>query len=78
MIKLFHEEIVNELTRHEEGLRRHEDPNQRKLAIASLQRSLIKKKDVGDQKLDLLAKILEVIENKGRQLEIDFENLGEN
>ena len=41
-----------------------------------VQRGLIKSQEIGDQKLQLAAGIIEFIENRSKQLELDLENLG--
>lgn len=48
----------------------------RKRMLLQMQRSLIKSQEIGDEKLQIVQQILDLIENKSRQLDLDFKNLG--
>ena len=53
------------------------DSVQKKRSLIQIQRGLIKSQEIGDEKLQLVQQIIELIENRTRQLEQDLENLGE-
>jgi hypothetical protein len=50
--------------------------DRKRLAMTQLQRTLGRMQEIGDQKLAMVAEIIERVENKTRQLEQNVENLG--
>ncbi len=48
----------------------------RKKALLQMQRALVKTRELGDEKLQVVSHIIEHVENRTRQLEQDLENLG--
>lgn len=68
-------EIVNEIWKLKEEYRKEEDSAAKKNILTSLKNSLIKNQELGDVKLKIVSKILEVIESRTRQLDLEFENL---
>ena len=48
----------------------------KRMAVMHLQRALGRMQEIGDQKLALVAEIIELIESKGRHLELNVDNLG--
>jgi Inhibitor of growth proteins N-terminal histone-binding len=50
--------------------------DRKRLAMTQLQRTLGRMQEIGDQKLALVAEIIERVEIKTRQLEQNVENLG--
>jgi hypothetical protein len=45
--------------------------------LLRIQQTLIAAQEVGDEKLQIVQTIQDLIENKARQLELDYRNLGE-
>ena len=52
------------------------DSPARKKALLQMQRALVKTRELGDEKLQVVSHIIEHVENRTRQLEQDLENLG--
>ena len=52
-----------------------ESPTKKK-ALLQIQRALLKTRELGDEKLQVVSHIIEHVENRTRQLEQDLENLG--
>lgn len=48
----------------------------RKRAVVRLQQTLIQAQEVGDEKLQIAQQVCDLIENKARQLELDFKIIG--
>ena len=48
----------------------------KKKALLQIQRALLKTRELGDEKLQVVSHIIEHVENRTRQLEQDLENLG--
>ena len=69
-------EVLKEIITQKDLYLKQEDGSQKKRALISIQRGLIKSQELGDEKLQLVSQILEHIENRTRQLEQDLENLG--
>uniref|UniRef100_A0A1B6CF77 Inhibitor of growth protein N-terminal histone-binding domain-containing protein n=2 Tax=Clastoptera arizonana TaxID=38151 RepID=A0A1B6CF77_9HEMI len=55
--------------------RKDPDPHLRKRALTRIHHSLIAAQEVGDEKLQIVQQINDLIENKARQLDLDFKNL---
>lgn len=47
-------------------------------SLVKIQQALILAQEVGDEKLQIIQQLQDLIENKARQLEIDYRNLGKN
>ena len=62
--------------KYNEAVTKSLDASQKKQAVLQIQRCLIKQNELGDQKLDILALMADLIENKVRELETD-EHFGE-
>lgn len=69
-------EIVNEIWQLKEEYKNEEDSSAKKNILTALKNSLIKNQEIGDVKLKIVAKIFETIESRTRQLDLEFENLG--
>lgn len=69
-------EIVNEIWKLKEEYKNEEDSSMKKNILTALKNSLIKNQEIGDVKLKIVAKIFEIIESRTRQLDLEFENLG--
>lgn len=71
-------DILADIDVHQETFQNEPDSAQAKRkAMIAMQRALIKCQEIGDEKLMLLACIMDHIENRARQLEQDRENLGQ-
>lgn len=57
-------------------IRKDPESQVRKRAILRIQQALIAAQEVGDEKLQIVQQINDLIENKARQLDLDFKNLG--
>ena len=70
-------ELLKDIRQHQEVCVKEGDSVQKKRSLIQIQRGLIKSQEIGDEKLQLVQQIIELIENRTRQLEQDLENLGE-
>lgn len=52
------------------------DSTVRRRTLARAQQSLISAQEIGDEKLQIVQQIQDLIENKSRQLDLDYRNLG--
>lgn len=71
-------EHMKEIALYKENYQAEADPHQKKRALNMIQRALVKVQEIGDEKLQIVAQIVDFIENRSRQLEQDLENLGMN
>lgn len=67
---------MQDIDRHHLCMNEAEGQAKRKSYII-FQRALLKFQEIGDEKLNMLSFIIDLIENRSRQLEQDLENLGE-
>ncbi|XP_015913023.1 inhibitor of growth protein 1 [Parasteatoda tepidariorum] len=70
-LDLKYQEILQDLDNFQNTLTRDLDPISRKRTLLQVQRALIQTQDLGDKKLQIVQVIQDIIDNKGRQLEID-------
>lgn len=49
----------------------------RRRALLRVQQALIAAQEIGDEKLQIVQQVQDLIENKSRQLDLDYRNLGE-
>ena len=70
-------EVLKDIITQKDIYLKQDDGTQKKRALISIQRGLIRSQELGDEKLQLVSQILEHIENRTRQLEQDLENLGQ-
>ena len=75
---LLHPDIMQDIEYHQDIYTKEVEGIAKKKALMSIQRSLIRCQEIGDEKLGLLSIIADHIENRQRQLEQDRENLGQN
>ncbi|XP_033743315.1 inhibitor of growth protein 1-like [Pecten maximus] len=68
-------DILQDIDNHQEVYCKEQEGPTKKKALSAIQRALIKCQEIGDEKLHLMALIIEHIDNRGRQLEQDRENL---
>ena len=69
-------DFIRDIDHHKENYLKEGDNSQKKRALFQIQRLLVKCQEIGDEKLQLVAAVLEHIESRTRQLEADRENLG--
>ena len=72
----FNLEILSDIQLHQELYAKEADSSKRQRALLQIQRGLIRSQEIEDDKLQLVASIMEHIEGRARQLEQDLENLG--
>lgn len=70
-----YQEILQEIEHHQHVLREELDMAARKKILLQIQRALIRSQEIGDEKLQIVQFIQDLIENKSRQLEQDRKNL---
>ncbi|XP_042586808.1 inhibitor of growth protein 1 [Cyprinus carpio] len=64
-----YQEILNELDEAYEKHRQESDPVQRRRLLHCIQRSLIRTEELGDEKIQIAGQMVEMVENRSRQLE---------
>lgn len=70
-----HQEILQELDQYQNALQKDLDAVNRKRILLQIQRALICSQELGDDKIEILQQIQDLIENKTRQLDTDYKNL---
>ncbi|XP_016098831.1 inhibitor of growth protein 1-like [Sinocyclocheilus grahami] len=64
-----YQEILNELDEAYEKHRQESDPVQRRRLLHCIQRSLIRTEELGDEKIQIAGQMVEMMDNRSRQLE---------
>ncbi|XP_069049089.1 inhibitor of growth protein 2 [Lepisosteus oculatus] len=64
-----YQEVLKEVDEVYERFRREPEPGQRRRLQSQLQRALIGSQELGDEKLTVVAQMLELVENRARQME---------
>lgn len=64
------------MDQHQETLRSDTDPAIKRRALLRVQQALIAAQEIGDEKLQIVQQVQDLIENKSRQLDLDYRNLG--
>ncbi|XP_016377668.1 inhibitor of growth protein 1-like isoform X1 [Sinocyclocheilus rhinocerous] len=64
-----YQEILSELDEAYEKHRQESDPVQRRRLLHCIQRSLIRTEELGDEKIHIAGQMVEMVENRSRQLE---------
>lgn len=67
---------LREVDQHQEALRNDIDLSVRRRALLRVQQALIAAQEIGDEKLQIVQQVQDLIENKSRQLDVDYHNLG--
>ena len=70
-------EHMKDISIYRENYVTETDPHHKKRALNMIQRALVKVQEIGDEKLQIVAQVVEFIDNRARQLESDLENLGQ-
>lgn len=66
---------LREVDQHQEALRNDIDLSVRRRALLRVQQALIAAQEIGDEKLQIVQQVQDLIENKSRQLDVDYHNL---
>jgi hypothetical protein len=69
--------FLKEVEQQQESSRRDSDLATKRRILLRIQQTLIAAQEVGDEKLQIVQTVQDLIENKARQLELDYRNLGE-
>lgn len=69
--------FLKEVEQQQDSSRNDADLPTKRRMLLRIQQSLIAAQEVGDEKLQIVQTIQDLIENKARQLELDYRNLGE-
>ncbi|XP_026867566.1 inhibitor of growth protein 1 [Electrophorus electricus] len=64
-----YQEILKELDEAYQKHRREEDPIQRRRLLHCIQRALIRSQELGDEKIQLATQMVELVENRSRQVD---------
>lgn len=64
------------MDQQQETLRNDTDPAVKRRALLRIQQALIAAQEIGDEKLQIVQQVQDLIENKSRQLDVDYRNLG--
>lgn len=73
---LYHVAYLREVDQHQETLCSDSDVAIKRRALVRIQQALIAAQEIGDEKLDIVQQVQDLIENKAKQLELDYQNLG--
>ncbi|XP_011874520.1 PREDICTED: inhibitor of growth protein 1 [Vollenhovia emeryi] len=66
---------LHEVDQQQEVLRNDADPVVKRRALMRIQQALIAAQEIGDEKLQIVQQVQDLIENKSRQLDVDYRNL---
>lgn len=69
-------EFLREVDQQLEILTNDVDSTTRNRALLRVQQALIAAQEIGDEKLQIVQQVQDLIENKSRQLDLDYRNLG--
>jgi len=72
----YHIAYLREVDQHQEALRNDTDSVVKRRALLRVQQALIAAQEIGDEKLQIIQQVQDLIENKARQLDLDYRNLG--
>ncbi|EDV26333.1 uncharacterized protein TRIADDRAFT_37327 [Trichoplax adhaerens] len=67
--------VLNNLQRLNENFLLENDKNRRRKYFLRMQRCLIETQEFGDEKLENISQMVDLVENRNRQLELDVENV---
>lgn len=70
-----YQDVLSEIEHQQATLKQESDTIVRKRIILQIQRALIRSQEIGDEKLQIVSLIQDMIENKVRQLDQDRKNL---
>lgn len=69
-------DYLRDVDQQQELLKSDSDVTVRRRALHKIQQALIASQEIGDEKLQIVQLIQDLIENKTRQLDLDYRNLG--
>lgn len=64
------------MDQQQEALKNDTDLAVKRRALLRVQQALIAAQEIGDEKLQIVQQVQDLIENKSRQLDLDYRNLG--
>uniref|UniRef100_L7N1B1 Inhibitor of growth protein n=1 Tax=Myotis lucifugus TaxID=59463 RepID=L7N1B1_MYOLU len=64
-----YQEILKELDEYDEKFKRETDSNRKRRALHCLQRALIRSQELGDEKMQIVRQMVELVENRTRQVD---------
>lgn len=67
---------MREVDQQQEALKNDTDLTVKRRALLRVQQALIAAQEIGDEKLQIVQLVQDLIENKSRQLDLDYRNLG--
>lgn len=69
-----YQEILRELDEYYDKFKRETDPVQKRRSLHCIQRALIRSQELGDEKIQIVSQMVELVENRTRQVDsyIDF------
>lgn len=67
---------MREVDQQQEALKNDTDLAVKRRALLRVQQALIAAQEIGDEKLQIVQQVQDLIENKSRQLDLDYRNLG--
>ncbi|KXJ28251.1 inhibitor of growth protein 1 [Exaiptasia diaphana] len=70
-----YQDRLKEIERLIHSYRREKDSALKRKYLIQIQRRLVKSQEYGDEKLQLVGHMMDLVDNKSRQVEIDMENL---
>ncbi|XP_018403680.1 PREDICTED: inhibitor of growth protein 1 [Cyphomyrmex costatus] len=65
---------LHEVDQQQELFRNDTDPINKRRALMKIQQALIAAQEIGDEKLQIVQQVQDLIENKSKQLEVDYRN----
>lgn len=74
-LDLHYQERLKEIERLINNYLREKDPSARRKCLIQIQRRLIKSQEYGDDKLQLVGNMIDMVDTRTRQIEVDVENL---
>ncbi|XP_066303997.1 inhibitor of growth protein 1-like [Branchiostoma lanceolatum] len=69
------QEVMKEIEESQERYLNESDPIVRRRKLIQIQRGLVKSQELGDEKLQLVSSMVDMVENRARQLDEDQRNL---
>jgi len=77
VLSFFVTAFLKDVEQQQDSSRCDADLSTKRRILLRIQQSLIAAQEVGDEKLQIVQTIQDLIENKARQLDLDYRNLGE-
>lgn len=74
-LDLHYRERLKEIERHINNYFKEKDPSARRKWLVQIQRRLVRSQEYGDDKLQLVGNMIDLVDTRTRQIEVDVENL---